>query len=74
MSNSFATSTARLDGAPTAATIGIPPISAFCRSSKLARPESKSTRSRKRRAVRKEFRANQLIHRVVTAYIFAKRQ
>ena len=38
-----ARSTARLDGAPTAATIGMPAASAFCTSSKLARPLSIST-------------------------------
>ena len=42
MSNSLATYTARLDGAPTAATIDTPPINAFCSNSKLACPESKS--------------------------------
>ncbi len=38
MSHSFAISTARLDGAPTAQTIFIPAMAAFCISSKLARP------------------------------------
>jgi hypothetical protein len=37
MSNSLATCTARPDGAPTAATIGAPPVRAFCSSSMLAR-------------------------------------
>ena len=40
MLNSSASSTARLDGAPTAAISGIPAIAAFCTSSKLARPLS----------------------------------
>ena len=42
MENSRATSMARLDGAPIAATIGMPPMTAFCRSSKLARPDRSS--------------------------------
>src|SRR5580700_8988095 len=40
---SAASSTARLDGAETAASTGIPAISAFCVSSKLARPEARIT-------------------------------
>ena len=43
MLHSFASSTARLDGAPTAATTFIPAIDAFCISSKLALPLNSST-------------------------------
>ena len=42
---SLANSTARLDGAPTAAKIGTPAIAAFCTNSKLARPLTKRSES-----------------------------
>ena len=43
MSKSSARETARLDGAPTAASKGMPATSAFCTSSKLARPDKGSS-------------------------------
>jgi len=43
--NRMAVSTARLDGAPTAASTLIPAIRAFCTNSKLARPLTSSTES-----------------------------
>ena len=52
MPTSRASSTARLDGAPTAATTGTPAIAAFCTSSKLARPLRKSTRVAERQRAR----------------------
>src|SRR5439155_1189590 len=43
MPNSSAMATARLDGAPTAITKGMPATAAFCRLSKLLRPLTAST-------------------------------
>ena len=72
-SNLLATWTARLDGAPTEATIAMPPMRAFCKSSKLARPESKSRDSRSGvRSSRNS--AKQLIDGVVSAYVLAHRE
>ena len=43
LAKALAASIARLDGADTAHTIGIPAIAAFCTISKLTRPETMST-------------------------------
>ena len=50
---SRASSTARLDGAPTATTIGQPATAAFCTSSNESRPLTQSTRRRAAAAVRR---------------------
>ena len=70
MPNSTAVSTARLEGAPTAASSGIPATSAFCISSKLARPETK----RPSDLSGGEQRADQFVGRVVPAYVLANQR
>ena len=67
-----AVSTARLEGAPTAARIGMPAMSAFCTSSKLARLLTNSRLVAERRVAREHFGADQFVDRVVTADVFAQ--
>ncbi len=66
-----ANSTASVEGAPMAATTGAPAIMAFCSSSKLARPDSSTTRSRHGKFAGEQRRADQLVHGVVPADVLA---
>ena len=65
---------ARLDGAPTAATIGMPARAAFCTISKPARPESTSTPSRSGSAPARSRSPIDLVHRVVAADVLAQHE
>ena len=66
--------TARLEGAPTAATMGMPAMTAFCTSSKLVRPLSMSTWPESGRCLFKKARPTELIDGVVAADIFTHEQ
>ncbi len=70
MPQSRARSTARLDGAPTAASTGIPAAAAFCTSSKLARPLTSSTRSASGSSFASRRGADELVEGVVPAHVF----
>ena len=64
-----AISTARLDGAPTAAITGMPAIAAFCTSSKLARPLTTRTLSVGGQAPVEQQRPHQLVDGVVAPHV-----
>ena len=65
-------STASVEGAETAATIGIPAASAFCTISNEARPLTRRRcRSKRKRSV-EERSANHLVHGVVASDVFAR--
>ena len=67
-----AASTARLDGAETAHTIGMPAVAAFWMISKLARPETRSTLLGERQVAGEQLGADQLVERVVPADVLTQ--
>ena len=67
-----AASTARLEGAETAHTIGIPAVAAFWMISKLARPETRSTPSDEREVPGEQLGADQLVDGIVPADVFER--
>ena len=69
---SRASSTARLDGAPTAASTGMPATAAFCTSSKLARPLTSRMPSRRGVRPARNGRADELVQGVVPADVLAE--
>ncbi len=69
-----ASSTASDEGAETAARIGMPAITAFCTSSKLARPDTCSTDAAQRQPVVQHRPADDLVDGVVPADVFAQHE
>ena len=69
-----AASTARLEGAETAQITGMPAIAAFCTISKLALPDTSSTRAGERQIACQEPLADDLVDRVVPADVLAQRE
>ena len=68
----FATSTARLEGAPTPATRGMPAARAFCRISKLVLPTDQEAQVGKGQAPASKFVTNDFINSVVAAHVLPK--
>ena len=67
-----ATETAMLEGAETAHTIGTPATAAFCRISKLVRPETSRIRPASGSPPSSRAQADQFVHGIVAADVFAE--